>query len=515
MIDRSILMKEIPQPLWDNWYITDDDGSAKEFYRVEAKRGGRTDISTLKVQFIVLDEEFQGSNEQCQALLEQKRQEAVNETAVMYKLKNCPYIVGYDDENILPLQSVPGYAMLIRMEYIMELPELIKKGGFPPTEDNVLRLAGNIGRGLNAAHKQGVHHRDIKPSNFFAAPDGTFKLGDFNISGSKESSRTDSGTAGYIAPEIYNARGESPVDYTDRADIYSFGICLYQLMNDFFFPFEEDCTTEQAVARRMHGEPLPVPKKSSPDLGRIILRACAFDPAMRYNSMDEMLCDIENLRAVRSAAAHPAAAFDSPTTGITGTVLTHPMPVPQQAPVSAPFDAPTVLNQGTVLTRSMSAPQQAPVNSPFQPVQKTEQRGSSKLLPILIIILIISVIALIIVILTKDNDNNNDKQTSSESVHENIGVTDNINSVEPYDIGDANGDGIISGSDATLILSEYTLISSRKSSFDDIQNKAADVDGDGKITGSDAAIVLRYYTVLSAGGRDKIPPLTEWLSENG
>lgn len=72
-------------------------------------------------------------------------------------------------------------------------------------------------------------------------------------------------------------------------------------------------------------------------------------------------------------------------------------------------------------------------------------------------------------------------------------------------MGDVNGDGIITGSDATMTLMEYTLISSGaygeevKGTFDDYQKAAADTDHNGIITGSDATQILYWYTRLSSG----------------
>lgn len=98
---------------------------------------------------------------------------------------------------------------------------------------------------------------------------------------------------------------------------------------------------------------------------------------------------------------------------------------------------------------------------------------------------------------------------------DNDGIVDQtVNAIEEEILlGDVTLDGIINGSDATLTLSAYTIISSgSKSSLNEAQTKAADVDGDGIITGSDATLILRYYTMLSSGtiGGD-IPTLEEWL----
>lgn len=69
-------------------------------------------------------------------------------------------------------------------------------------------------------------------------------------------------------------------------------------------------------------------------------------------------------------------------------------------------------------------------------------------------------------------------------------------------LGDVDFDNIITASDATLVLREYTLLGSNAdSTFSSAQKKAADVNGDGKITGSDAQMILEYYTYLSSNGK--------------
>ena len=122
---------------------------------------------------------------------------------------------------------------------------------------------------------------------------GLYKLGDFNISKKTDATRTFAGTHGYLAPEIFMAKANVDVNYTSQADIYSFGICLYQFMNDLLFPFEDDnIDMETAIDRRMNGEKLPPPKYASPEFARIILKACEFSVETRYRTMDEMLRDL-------------------------------------------------------------------------------------------------------------------------------------------------------------------------------------------------------------------------------
>ena len=68
-------------------------------------------------------------------------------------------------------------------------------------------------------------------------------------------------------------------------------------------------------------------------------------------------------------------------------------------------------------------------------------------------------------------------------------------------MGDVDGDGIITGSDATLALAEYTRISSgSEETFSDYQKTVSDVNKDNILNGTDATMILRYYTELSSGG---------------
>lgn len=80
-----------------------------------------------------------------------------------------------------------------------------------------------------------------------------------------------------------------------------------------------------------------------------------------------------------------------------------------------------------------------------------------------------------------------------------------------YLLGDVDNDGMVTGSDATIVLMAYTRLSSGEShGFDDDQFSAADVDKDGVITGSDATMILSYYTYISSG---KTLPMEDYLAD--
>ena len=98
-----------------------------------------------------------------------------------------------------------------------------------------LRFAADICAALEHVHSRGFLHLDVKPANVLVTPDDRCKLADFGCSLELSSEGSDSpvtptkssmtGTFAYRAPELL--RGKPP---TDKADVYSLAICLWQLL---------------------------------------------------------------------------------------------------------------------------------------------------------------------------------------------------------------------------------------------------------------------------------------------
>lgn len=76
---------------------------------------------------------------------------------------------------------------------------------------------------------------------------------------------------------------------------------------------------------------------------------------------------------------------------------------------------------------------------------------------------------------------------------------------EDNGLGDANEDGKVDAKDASAILAEYAMMSTRgDSTFTDNQRNAADVNKDGKTDAKDASCILAYYAYISTGGLDSM-----------
>jgi len=161
-------------------------------------------------------------------------------------------------------------------------------------EKEILKLAYDIGLVMNDAHKMNLIHRDIKLENiFYSLRKKCYKLGDFGIA-----RKTDDGlastvafTKGYGAPEVVCSVDDK---YDNTADIYSFGMMLYVLLNELRFPQSKSYHVNLAE-QYCRGYIPPLPSKGSDEFRRIVIKMCSYDPDERYQSMEEVLNELDRL----------------------------------------------------------------------------------------------------------------------------------------------------------------------------------------------------------------------------
>lgn len=241
-------------PLWGCWQL------GERIYRssncsVYLLTGHRLEESVESVVKVVT---LLGSGQD----LEEKRSRAQEEIHAMERLRCCGNVVTLLDDAIYPISeegTVCGYDILLRMERLTCLADLLREGEVLPPQE-VRRLAADLGRALSDAHRVGIIHRDVKPANIYRTAQGTYQLGDFSVARQTRRTllETMTGTLAYMAPEV--ARGDA---YDGRADLYSLGVVLYQLLNNNHLPMTDDESTlaqrESAVRRRWDGDRLPPP----------------------------------------------------------------------------------------------------------------------------------------------------------------------------------------------------------------------------------------------------------------
>jgi TolB-like protein len=177
-----------------------------------------------------------------------------------------------------------------------------------------LDIAAQIADGLSAAHAAGVTHRDLKPDNVMVTRDGRVKLVDFGVAEvtplpsdadatfSSEDVGVVAGTLGYMAPEQIRA---SEID--GRADIFSFGALLYELLSGTRAFSGE--TGADVITAILKADPPELPAGVPPLVREIVHRCLEKKREERFQSARDLAF------AVRQAAAAIGVAPDT-----TGTV---------------------------------------------------------------------------------------------------------------------------------------------------------------------------------------------------
>ncbi|MBI2837347.1 MAG: protein kinase [Acidobacteria bacterium] len=151
--------------------------------------------------------------------------------------------------------------------------------------------------GIAHAHANGVIHRDIKPGNIFIVPGGHVKILDFGLARIASSEVTKAGavmgTPSYMSPE--QIRGDR-VDR--RSDIFSLGSVCYEVLTSRK-PFN-GTSLPATFFKITQEEPEPIgsvdpalPK----ELTQIVHRALIKNPDARYQTVDEILADLDRMRS--------------------------------------------------------------------------------------------------------------------------------------------------------------------------------------------------------------------------
>ncbi len=174
-----------------------------------------------------------------------------------------------------------------------DLSTVLKREGRLPNP-RLIHVFRQILEGLRAAHDQGVIHRDLKPQNIMLDAADNVYVTDFGLAKSLEQSGMTQtgaivGTPYYMSPE--QVKG-SPIDH--RSDIYSLGVILYE-MSTGRLPFTGS-TPYEVMAQRLQRAPQPA-GELNPDLPaylrKILERCMTVDPAARYQTVEEILKDLD------------------------------------------------------------------------------------------------------------------------------------------------------------------------------------------------------------------------------
>ncbi len=184
----------------------------------------------------------------------------------------------------------------------------IARAGTLPIPD-ALRIAGQIARGLNAAHRAGIVHRDLKPANVMLLPEGELKILDFGVARVADvtvtRSRDTLGTVSYMAPE--QVRGDR---LDGRADLWALGVVLYEMLTGRR-PFEgqHEVAIAHAIVHAEPARPSALRSGSASELDALVLELSRREPGNRPASAEAVAAELAAMesRSVTARRVRPAS----------------------------------------------------------------------------------------------------------------------------------------------------------------------------------------------------------------
>ena len=216
---------------------------------------------------------------------------AADEAFVKRFLREARTAASLSHPSIVPIYAMAGGE---RPYIVMELADgtdlmhvLAERGRLPVSE--ALRIAAEVGDGLQAAHDNRIVHGDIKPSNILVTSSGDITIADFGMANAMGKARLTQadltlGDLNYASPEQIRGKPAGP-----PSDVYALGVVLYEMLTGVL-PFDMPATTGVAPAQLDH-HPSP-PSAVTADLPRgvddIVLRALARRPVDRFASARAM-----------------------------------------------------------------------------------------------------------------------------------------------------------------------------------------------------------------------------------
>jgi eukaryotic-like serine/threonine-protein kinase len=277
-----------------------------------------------------------------------------------------PHIARVQDFGVLE-DDPSGARPFIVMEYLTgeDLGEVLKAGELPVGDavDYIIQAC----HGIAEAHSLGIVHRDLKPANLFRHDRNSIKVLDFGIAkpGDAPVSRLTKaglsiGSPHYMSPEQI----ERPRYVDGRADIYSFGICLYEILT-CRVPFNGE-TYGELASNILRGDAFRL-EQLRPDLphglAEIVQRAFAREAGERFQRIEELVSAL--------------APYSLPRTRRLVELLSvGPLPTPTDFVMPLPSTPPVASN----LSNSQSAP---------PPAEQGRKRGKPMVWATLALLLIV------------------------------------------------------------------------------------------------------------------------------
>ncbi|HVN43107.1 MAG TPA: HEAT repeat domain-containing protein [Steroidobacteraceae bacterium] len=162
--------------------------------------------------------------------------------------------------------------------------------------NKAVRYAADIATGMAVAHQSGIIHRDLKPANVLINDEGLVKIVDFGVAAAQQLGDTQLTKTGYVigSPKYMAPEQILGKKVDERADIYSLGVLLYEMLTGE--PPYHRGDHMAVMYQHVQGKARPpheVNPQIPPGLSEIVTKTMAVDKARRFQTMDELRSALE------------------------------------------------------------------------------------------------------------------------------------------------------------------------------------------------------------------------------
>ncbi len=154
----------------------------------------------------------------------------------------------------------------------------------------------DIATGMAVAHQAGIVHRDLKPANVLIDSEGLLKIVDFGVAAAQSQGDTQLTKTGYVigSPKYMAPEQILGKKVDERADIYSLGVILYEMLTGV--PPYSRGDHMSVMYQHVQGKaraPVDINKDLPVDLNNLVVKCMSLDKAKRAQSMDELRVSLE------------------------------------------------------------------------------------------------------------------------------------------------------------------------------------------------------------------------------
>lgn len=197
----------------------------------------------------------------------------LEEAQLLHDLSRLEGFVSFEGCQVEPMgKNRIGYQLYLLSGFRLSLERYMHRHTVSHLE--AVNLGIDLCAALSACRKAGMMYIDLKPSNIFISTKKEYKIGDLGfvpLDSMKFSSMPEKYRSCYTPPELLDDLSV----LNGTADTYALGMILYQIFNNGALP--QDPT-----------KPLPAPASADEEMTGILQKACAPDPADRWQDPGQM-----------------------------------------------------------------------------------------------------------------------------------------------------------------------------------------------------------------------------------